>query len=138
MKGLVNCMSLVALLLATMCTLACTRTVSKHVNADGVPEEVVFPQLKEAQNTAGIYPNEVNLHKIKPGMTKQDLYYLLGEPHFQEMFGAREWDYIFKFHEDDREEDKICQFKVIFDQKKIARSFYWQPSACGEGFYQTK
>lgn len=112
---------------------SCTSTVSRGVNADGVPSEVLFPKMEQASDKDGIYPNEENLKKIQPGMSKQDLYYLVGPPHFKEMFNAREWDYIFKFRAG--AEEKTCQYKVIFDTKRIAQSFYWQPEDCGAGFF---
>ena len=112
---------------------SCTSTVSHRVSADGVPGEVVFPKMEHALDKDGIYPNEENLKKIRPGMSKQDLYYLLGPPHFREIFSAREWDYIFKFSQGT--EEKTCQYKVIFDTKRIARSIYWQPKECGERYF---
>lgn len=114
---------------------ACTSTVSRRVSADGVPGEVVFPKMERALDKDGIYPNEENLKKIQPGMSKQDLYYLVGPPHFREIFSAREWDYIFKFSQGP--EEKICQYKVIFDKKRIARNIYWLPKDCGDGYFSS-
>ena len=112
---------------------ACTSTVSRRVSADGVPAEVVFPKMDQARHKQGIAPNGENLKKIQPGMSKQDLYYLLGPPHFREMFSAREWDYIFKFRQG--AEEKICQYKIVFDTNRVARSVYWQPAECGTGYF---
>ncbi|NQS71215.1 MAG: outer membrane protein assembly factor BamE [Desulfobulbaceae bacterium] len=112
---------------------SCTSTVSHRVSADGVPGEVVFPEVKQALHKKGISPNEENLKKIRPGMGKQDLHYLLGPPHFREVFASREWDYIFRFVRNG--EEQLCQYKVVFDSKRIARNFYWQPKECGEGFF---
>lgn len=123
----------VALMATAVLASSCTSTVSRGVNADGVPSEVVFPTMEQASDKDGIYPNEENLKKIRPGMSKQDLYYLVGPPHFREIFSAREWDYIFKFRAG--AEEKTCQYKVIFDTKRIAQSFYWQPEDCGAGFF---
>lgn len=112
---------------------SCTSTVSRRISAEGVPAEVVFPKMEHALDKNGIYPNEENLKKIRPGMSKQDLYYLLGPPHFREMFSAREWDYILKFHQG--EEEKVCQYKIVFDTNRTARSVYWQPAECGTGYF---
>ena len=53
------------------------------------------------------------------------------------MFGVREWDYLFHFHTPGVEADPAnksgvdgittCQYKVVFDKHKFARSFYWNP-----------
>jgi OOP family OmpA-OmpF porin len=94
---------------------------------------VIFPNIEHASDKDGISPNEENLKKIRPGMGKQDLYYLLGPPHSREMFAAREWNYIFRFQRNG--EEQLCQYKVVFDSKRIARNMYWQPKECGQGFF---
>lgn len=124
------------ILMAAALLNSCTSTVSRRVNAEGVPAEVVFPKIEQALDKEGIYPNEENLKKIRPGMNKQDLYYLLGPPHFREIFNAREWDYIFKFRQNS--EETICQYKVVFDKERIAQSFYWQPQECGAGYFSSE
>ncbi len=115
---------------------ACTSTVSRGVGKDGVPSEVVFPKTERSLHREGTFPNEENLRKIRPGMGKQELYQLIGPPHFREIFAAREWDYVFRFREGI--EDKLCQYKVVFDSDRIARSIYWQPRECGEGFFRSE
>ena len=46
-------------------------------------------------------PNIESLRAVGPGVTKDQLYYLLGRPHFREGYaGVREWDYLFHFRVD--------------------------------------
>lgn len=119
-----------ALLTAVLSLTACTSVVSKNVNKDGtVNGEVTFPAMEDATLKEGIFPNLDNLASIGNGATKKQLYYLIGRPHFHEMNGAREWDYIMKFRNLD-DSVRTCQYKVIFDKKKIARSFFWKPADC--------
>ncbi len=105
-------------------------TASK-VPDDGKPAEVVFPQRDEAWLKEGTFPNVENLRAVASGATKDQLYGLLGRPHFSEgLFGVREWDYIFHFP---RPEGVItCQFKTVFDKNYTAQSFYWLPANCGQ------
>ncbi|MCY1304301.1 Outer membrane protein A [compost metagenome] len=42
----------------------------------------------------------------------------------------REWDYILKFREPAGKPDKVCQYKVLFDDQMLARSFYFKPADC--------
>ncbi len=118
-------------LLSIACTMvACTSTVGDNkVNASGklVNEAINWPALETATQPEGIFPNLDNLEAIDAGETKKDLYHLIGRPHFQERKGAREWNYIMKFRQPNKG-IKICLFKVLFDEKKIARSFYWSPA----------
>lgn len=119
-----------ALLTAVLSMTACTSVISKNVNEDGtVGGEVTFPDMKNATLEEGIFPNLDNLAVIGNGVSKKQLYQLIGRPHFHEVNGAREWDYIMKFRNLD-DSVRTCQYKVIFDKDKIARSFFWKPADC--------
>ena len=75
----------------------CTSYVSKGITDDGKAEELVWPAERNARQPEGSFPNRDNLRAVRPGGTKNQLYGLLGRPHFEEgMFAVREWDYIFK------------------------------------------
>lgn len=44
----------------------------------------------------GSWPNWDNVRMVERGMNKDQIYYLLGRPHFSEgLYGVREWDYAF-------------------------------------------
>lgn len=107
----------------------CTNTVSKGWNESGNAQEIIFPNMEKATQPEGIFPNLENLRNITAGITKDELYYMLQVPHFREMHGAKEWDYILKFHQPDASV-KICQYKVLFDKNNVARNFYWKPANC--------
>ncbi|MBT2299600.1 OmpA family protein [Variovorax paradoxus] len=109
-----------------------TSTVSKNISDDGRAGEVVFPDIgKDAWLKEGTFPNVDNLRRIGPGVTKDQLYDLVGRPHFREsLFGVREWDYIFNFRVPGGV--KTCQYKVIYDTALRAQSFHWLPADCAE------
>lgn len=108
-----------------------TRHVSRDISAEGVAAEVVFPAPERAVLKEGTFPNLDNLRQVGAGVSKEQLYHLLGRPHFREGYaGVREWDYLFRFR--DAGGVTTCQYKVIFDREYLARSFHWQPQACGE------
>ena len=108
---------------------ACTRSISQ-VDDAGHTASPVFPQMDSATRSEGSYVNLDNLNAIKPGMTKNQLYQLIGTPHFSEgVFGVKEWDYIFKFRMASGS-DLVCQYKVVFDKDLIAQSFFFQPENC--------
>ncbi|MGY0398774.1 MAG: OmpA family protein [Ostreibacterium sp.] len=116
----------IGLLLASAVLTACT----SFVNSDGTPAgELVFPDVADASQPEGIFPNLKNLDNIGSGVTKKDLYYLIGHPHFSATNGGQEWNYIMKFRQPDRSV-KMCQYKVLFDNDDIARNFYWLPADC--------
>ncbi len=120
-----------ALALSGLALTACTTTVSRGVNDQGQADEIIFPEIDKTSGIhEGIFPNVDNLRKISNGVTKDDLYYLIGRPHFRETHGAREWDYVMKFREVPHGPVTICQYKVIFDKDMKGQSFYWAPEDC--------
>ncbi|WP_131668815.1 OmpA family protein [Psychrobacter pygoscelis] len=129
LKSLALATTLTGLLLGT----GCTSSLSSNISSEGqvATSDLVFPELQQAWQKDGQFPNSENLSKIRPGVSKDDLYQLIGRPHFSEAQHAREWDYIFKFYQED-ESIKVCQYKVIFDKDYIAQQFYWQPADCAK------
>lgn len=127
--------SISAIALAVLATTGCmgTKQVSKNISKEGTiaAEDVYFPKLETAWQKDGQFPNRENLSKIRPGVAKDELYQLLGRPHFDEANRAREWDYILKFHKAD-DSVKVCQYKVIFDENFRGQEFYWLPADCAE------
>ena len=101
--------------------------------ADGPAEAtaVHFPEASKASLKEGIYPDVADLRRFAPGMSKRQLYTLLGTPHFNEgMWGVREWTYLFNFRTAQGAEYFTCQFQVRFDSKGIAQGGYWKPESC--------
>lgn len=116
---------------AALTATACTNTLSHNIDSNGHVQksDLIFPKLDEAWQKEGQFPNSENLAKIRPGMAKDELYQLIGRPHFSEAQHAHEWDYIMKFYQADNHV-KICQYKVIFDKDYKAQQFYWLPEDC--------
>lgn len=122
--------TLCVLMLAFMTGCMGTKSISQNITKQGTVEDkkVNFPAIHKAWQKDGVFPNSENLSKIYAGVSKDELYALLGRPHFSEANRAREWDYILKFYEGD--DVKICQYKVIFDSDFRGQQFYWQPADC--------
>nr|WP_312327057.1 OmpA family protein [Acinetobacter oleivorans] len=77
----------------------------------------------------GTFPNLQSLSQVRQGMTKDQLYELIGRPQYDDGWRPREWNYLFHFNSPGQGENGIttCQYKVLFDQNLIASSFYWNP-----------
>lgn len=108
-----------------------TKQVSQNISNEGTiaADDIYFPKLDDAWQKDGQFPNRENLTKIRPGVSKDELYQLIGRPHFNESNRAREWDYILKFYKAD-DSVKVCQYKVIFDENFRGQEFYWLPAEC--------
>lgn len=110
---------------------ACSTHVSRDITPQGVAGEVVFPEIKGAYQKNGTFPRPADVRLVQPGLDKDQLYALIGTPHFAEGFyRVREWDYLFHFRTDSGV--KTCQFKIIFDREYQARSLHWQPQDCAK------
>ena len=108
---------------------ACTRSIS-HIDSQGKTDNPIFPDASHAVRGEGSFVNVDNLQKMRPGLTKEQVYELIGTPHFNEgVFRVREWDYIFHFIRTDGSV-YTCQYKVIFDLSMQARSFVFSPAGC--------
>ena len=92
------------------------------------------PKWHKADNVVlnknlGTFPNLQSLSQVRQGMTKDQLYELIGRPQYDDGWRPREWNYLFHFTTPGQGENDIttCQYKVLFDQKMFASSFYWNP-----------
>lgn len=111
----------------------CSTTHSKATSDNnGSSGEVSFPDPSHATMPEGIFVNIEDLRKVAPGVTKGQLYNLLGTPHFSEgVFGVRKWNYIFDFRKSDGSGDYFsCQYQVEFDKSGHAKDFHWKPESC--------
>lgn len=91
--------------------------------------ETTFPDKSRAVIKEGAFPTVDHLRNMAPGLTKTQVYDLLGRPHFREgVFGVREWNYIFHFRTNGQ--IQTCQYKVLFDADKLTQSTHWSPAAC--------
>lgn len=121
------------LLSAVALAVAACGNLSK-VSDEGTTENPVFPKISESEfnhdgSQFGSWPNWENVRHIERGMNKDQLYNLIGRPHFEEgLYGVREWDYAFNYRENGVH--KICQFKILFDKNMNAQSFFWYPNGC--------
>lgn len=114
-----------AVLLAAGCSTAGSKASD---NGQGVS----FPNPSHSSVPEGLFVNLENLRKVSPGMTKKQLYALIGHPRFDEgVIGVRKWNYIFNFRKSDGSGDYFsCQYQIIFDKQDLAEQFYWKPEAC--------
>ena len=101
------------------------------VTKEGTTDNPVWPRWDSVtfDKDRGTFPNLNSLKEVKAGVTKDQLYHLLGRPHYDEVWRPREWNYLFHFHTPGVGTDDVttCQFKVLFDKDLFAREFYWNP-----------
>ncbi|MDG2525157.1 OmpA family protein [Stenotrophomonas sp. HITSZ_GD] len=99
---------------------------------DGVAEQPVWPDAGEARPIVPetVRPDLDKLRKVQAGMTKTEIYQLIGHPQYREgLAGVHEWNFAFLLP-DGSGGEVSCQYKVLFDDAMLARSFHWHPEAC--------
>jgi len=102
-----------------------------HGAQSAADANVTFPAVGSEWLQAGTFVNVDNLRQVAPGVNKDQLYDLLGRPHFKTgMFAVKEWDYLFNFRTGKGDEFVSCQYKVLFDDHYIAKSFHWKDPGC--------
>lgn len=125
---------LTAALLAAGALAGCG-SLSHGITRDGTrAQQLVWPKPADtiALHKGGTFPNLDNLRRVQAGLNKNQIIALIGPPHFNEGFvGVREWNYVFNFRAADGNVTQ-CEYKILFDDNKLARSFYWNPESCAD------
>ncbi|MDO5679024.1 MAG: outer membrane protein assembly factor BamE [Pelistega sp.] len=104
------------------------------ITKEGTSDNPIWPAIEDSvfegvADQKGSWPIWDNVRRLEAGMNKQQLYQLIGRPHYHEgWFDVREWDYVFNARH--HGEHKVCQFKVLFDTNMNARTFLWKPGNC--------
>lgn len=91
-----------------------------------------FPAPSKATHPEGMFVNLENLRSVRTGMTKAQLYPLLGAPHFNEgVFHVRMWNYLFDLPDGRAQRGyEQCQYQIAFDDGGRATAFAWKPASC--------
>ncbi len=134
-NSLAKNVGVLAVLLATGALGACGNISHKVAQDGSSAEQLVWPEADNVvpMHKGGTYPALDALRGIHAGMNKQQITSLIGTPHFQEgVFGVREWNYLLNLRQGGSDDVTACQYKILFDDKKLARSFYWKPASCAD------
>ncbi|MCB6184506.1 outer membrane protein assembly factor BamE [Leeia sp. TBRC 13508] len=68
----------------------------------------------------GNYVTQDSVDKLKPGMTKAQVKFLLGTPLLQDAFHANRWDYVYRLYKDDQLVEQK-QFTVWFENDALSK-----------------
>lgn len=107
----------------------CTRSISDF-DDHGEIRKVVFPSLSTSTKNEGVLISRSELKKIRTGMTKSQVYDVLGVPHFREgVLKVKEWDYILNIVRDDNT-IATCRMKMIFNSSLKVNKIITLPYGC--------
>ncbi|EGD1407145.1 outer membrane protein assembly factor BamE [Salmonella enterica] len=119
------------LLVAAAALSGCHQNPS-HPARDGSVKEVVWPAPEKAKSGTGqgVFITSESIALLNTGMTRDQVYLLLGRPHFDEgIFAVREWDYLLHFRTPGSGTEGVttCQLKIIYNSDKSVSGIYWKP-----------
>lgn len=123
--------------LTSICLLAGCARDGTVINKDGTVAQLGWHRADTTglDKDVGTFPNLQSLQLVTKGMTKDQLYALLGRPHYQDGWRPNQWNYLFHFNVKGKDKTEVatCQYKVVFDKDGFAQSFYWNPVSPAEG-----
>lgn len=118
---------------ATLCLSGAVAAASEGIPSyrPGVSDAIAFPDSGRATRKDGAFVSAHNVAMVAPGLTKGQVYTLLGVPHFHEgLFGVRRWDYILNFYTGEGDRFVACQYQIRFDRKARVERTWFRDQAC--------
>lgn len=126
----------IGVLSLTLGGLTACGNVSRDVAKDGHGAgQLIWPAPESAtpMHRGGTFPNLDDLRQVRARLNKQQIANLIGYPHFSEgVMAVREWNYLFNFRQPGSDQVTVCQYKILFDDNRLAQSFYWKPTSCSQ------
>ena len=122
--------TLLAIITAAALLAGCTSTVSKNVRADGSVGELVWPMQQDSWRKEPLRLPSSTIAAVTVGLERQNVFTLLDVPHFSEIRGAREWNYILQRPEYTPENRAVCHLKLIYGDDNRVAAKYWLPEDC--------
>lgn len=117
---------------AALLASACTSTVSRGVHADGRVDELVWPSQADSWRDEPLRLPSADIAAVIVGLERKNVFELIDVPHFSEINGAREWNYIFQRPEWTAENNAVCHMKLIYDDDDRVSAIYWLPEDCAQ------
>jgi len=101
---------------------------------DGTTDQPVWPEVGAARpiEPATQRPDLEKLRKVQVGLSKTEIYDLIGHPQYSEgLGGVHEWNFVFRLP-DGRGSETTCQYKILYDDAMLAKQFHWNPQTCAD------
>ena len=123
--------------LTSICLLSGCAGDGTAINQDGTVSQLAWHKADTTglDKDVGTFPNLQSLQLVSQGMTKDQLYALLGRPHYEDGWRPDQWNYLFHFTSSDKSNGEVttCQYKVVFNKDGFAQSFFWNPVSPEDG-----
>lgn len=99
----------------------------------GTDPSVAFPDVGSSWAREGRFVSSRNIRMIAPGRTRPQIYALVGEPMFGELFPFQtSWNYIFNFYTGNGDAFVQCQYQIQWESPMVVKSAYWKDGSCAK------
>jgi outer membrane protein assembly factor BamE (lipoprotein component of BamABCDE complex) len=90
-----------------------------------------FPKMGDGWTDHYIDMAAQTARQLVEGMTREQVYHLLGEPHYNEGIGAKTWNYSFALHHSKATAPVNCDLQLLYKQGRIVR-IHWKTEDCAK------
>lgn len=138
MPALVSRSDMSALIaVAMLATLPQMATAAEPQFIADIAPASAFPDARKATRREGVFIAPAMVRLIAPGMTKRQLYPLLGVPHFHEgLFGEHVWDYILNAYTGSGTAYRVCRLQLHWARDMRLDGIAWNSEECRSAFHQ--
>jgi OmpA-OmpF porin, OOP family len=88
-----------------------------------------FRPLRRSWLEEGQVIHPATVKQVVIGMSKDQVYRVIGAPHFNEGIGSVTWNYIFQLQSDGKKVANNCQYLIHYKHRKIDE-IRWRDQAC--------
>jgi OmpA-OmpF porin, OOP family len=88
-----------------------------------------YPDLEDGWKDQPEVISVITVKQVLTGMSRHQVYHVLGEPHFNEGLNARTWNYVFDLRADGKAVGDDCQFQLVYAKGRVA-SMAWRTESC--------
>lgn len=88
-----------------------------------------FPAAKDSWLKGGAFVDPASIRLVRLGMTKAQVYPLLGPPHFGGYIIQNRWSYLLNFYTGAGNEHITCQLLLVYTKGKISH-IAWRNGVC--------
>lgn len=107
------------------------------VDKQSNPKAVDFPNAGIAARNMhapfvrdGVVRDPALFATIRPGLTREQIRSMLGEPLRKRGRGGKAWEYNFQFRLPRSQNFLVCQYKLLFDKQQLVSGAVWRRRQC--------
>jgi outer membrane protein assembly factor BamE (lipoprotein component of BamABCDE complex) len=90
-----------------------------------------FPVVGDGWTDDYVHISALTTQQLLAGMTRHQVYHLLGEPHFNEGIRSKTWNYAFALHQPKASAPIKCDLQLVYDDGRVAK-IDWRGEGCSK------